>query len=104
MTLEEKATAIKNLVKANANKFMRISFFKKDGTKRVMNVHRSKALESTVKGTMGAITAKVKATREARRLLLVQELVKPGRSEHQWRTVNMDTVTEICVNGTTITF
>ena len=99
MTHEEKIEAIKNLVRQHGNKFMTVDFVKKDGTLRHMCVHRSKMLEAQVKGTMPEATAARKETLKKRNMLCVEELVKPGSNEHQWRTINCETVQKICCDG-----
>ena len=101
MTHEEKIAAIKNLIKSGiaANKFMNVSFIKKDGTLRNMQVRRSKVLEANVKGTQPEATEARRSTLKARNMLCVEELVKPGTNEFQWRTINMETVKRIAVDG-----
>ena len=99
MTSAEKVEIIKKLMAENANKFIAVDFIKKDGTLRHMQVRRSKVLEASVKGTMPDVTAARKSTLKARNMLCVEELVKPGTNEFQWRTINMETVKRIAVNG-----
>ena len=101
MTHDEKIAIIKNLIKSNiaANKFMTVDFIKKDGSLRTIQVRRSKVLESNVKGTQPEVTEARRATLKARNMLCVEELVKPGTNEFQWRTINMETVKRIAVNG-----
>ena len=99
MTHDEKIATIKSLIKQHGNKFMTVDFIKKDGTLRHMCVNRSKLLESQVKGTNVEATEARKQTLKARSMLCVEELVKPGCAEHQWRTINCETVNKICCNG-----
>ena len=104
MTIDEKVEMVKNIVRANGNKFITIDFRKKDGTLRHLMVNRSKVLEASVKGTAPEATAARKETLKARNMICVEELVKPGTDIHQWRTVNCETVEKICCNGETYTF
>ena len=101
MTHDEKIASIKNIIKAGiaSGKFMSVDFLKKDGSLRHMQVRRSKVLESNIKGTQPEVTEARRATLKARNMLCVEELVKPGTNEFQWRTINMDTVKRIAVNG-----
>lgn len=99
MTTEEKVEIVKNLIRQNGNRFITIDFRKKDGTLRHMMVNRSKVLESQVKGTYANVTEARKETLKKRNMICVEELIKPGCAEHQWRTVNCETVEKICCNG-----
>ena len=99
MTTEEKVEIVKSLVHQHGNKFMTVDFVKKDGTLRHMMVNRSKVLEASVKGTMPGATAARKDTLKKRNMICVEEIVKPGCAEHQWRTINCETVKKICCNG-----
>lgn len=99
MTIEEKVEIVKNLVRQHGNQFLTVDFRKKDGTLRHMCVHRSKVLESQVKETNAEATAARKDTLKKRNMICVEELVKPGAGEHQWRTINCETVEKICCNG-----
>ena len=104
MTTEEKVAIVKGLVNQHGNKFMTIDFIKKDGTLRHMMVNRSKVLESQVKGTNAEATIARKDTLKKRNMICVEELVKPGCAEHQWRTINCETVKKIVANGEEHTF
>ena len=99
MTTEEKVEIVKSLVRQHGNKFMTVDFIKRDGTLRHMMINRSKVLESQVKGTMADVTAARKETLKKRNMICVEEIVKPGCAEHQWRTINCETVKKICCNG-----
>lgn len=99
MTIEEKVEIVKNLVRQHGNQFITVDFKKKDGTLRHMCVHRSKVLESQVKGTNPESVAARKDTLKKRNMICVEELVKPGTMGHQWRTINCETVEKICCNG-----
>lgn len=104
MTQEEKVEIVKNLIRQHGNKFIQIDFVKKDGSLRHLMAHRSKVLESSVKGTMPEATAARKDTLKKQDMLCVEELVKPGCAEHQWRTVNCRTVKKIVADGQTYNF
>ena len=99
MTVAEKVEIVKNLVRQHGNKFITLDFRKKDGTLRHMMCHKSKVLESQVKGTNAEATASRKATLKQRNMICVEELVKPGCAEHQWRTINCETVEKIVADG-----
>ena len=99
MTHDEKINIIKNLIKNRQSKFLTVEFVKKDGSIRKMMCARSKLLEASVKGTQPEATAARQATLKARNMLCVEELVKPGTSEYQWRTVNCETVRKISADG-----
>ena len=88
MTTEEKVEIVKQLIRENGNKFITVDFRKKDGSLRHMMVNRSKVLEASVKGTAAEATAARKDTLKKRNMICVEELVKPGCAEHQWRTIN----------------
>lgn len=104
MTIEEKVQLVKSLVAKHGNQFMTIDFIKKDGSLRHMMCHRSKVLETSVKGTAPEATAARKATLRRQNMICVEELVKPGCAEHQWRTVNCETVQKINCSGVEYTF
>ncbi len=104
MTTEEKVQLVKSLVNKHGNKFMTIDFLKKDGSLRHMMCHKSKVLEASTKGTAPEATAARKETLKRRNMICVEELVKPGCAEHQWRTVNCETVKKICCSGVEYTF
>ena len=99
MTIEEKVAIVQDLVRKHGNQFITIDFVKKDGTLRHLMCHRSKVLESQVKGTFANVTAARNDTLKKRNMIVVEELVKPGCAEHQWRTVNCETVKKIVANG-----
>lgn len=99
MTITEKVEIVKNLVRQHGNKFITVDFRKKDGSLRHMMCHKSKVLESQVKGTNPEATEARKETLKARNMICVEELVKPGTKEYQWRTINCETVEKICCNG-----
>jgi len=99
MTTIEKVEIVKNLVRVNSNKFITVDFIKKNGELRHMQCHCSKVLESSVKGTMPEATDARKQTLKARNMICVEELVKPGTTEFQWRTINCETVKKIVADG-----
>jgi len=99
MTIEEKVEIVKNLVRNHGNQFITVDFVKKDGTIRHMMCHRSKVLESQVKGTTPEATEARKETLKKRNMICVEEMVKPGCAEYQWRTINCETVKKIVANG-----
>ena len=99
MTIQEKVELVKNLIRQHGNKFLAVDFRKKDGSLRHMLCHRSKVLESNVKGTNAEATEARKATLKSRNMICVEELVKPAVAGHQWRTVNCETVEKISCNG-----
>ena len=99
MTTEEKVEIVKNLIRQHGNKFLTVDFRKKDNSLRHMMCHRSKVLESSVKGTAPEATAARKETLKKQDMICVEELVKPGTNEFQWRTINMETVKRIAVDG-----
>lgn len=106
MAEEEKVEAVARTIKTffDGGQFLKVSFRKKDGTMRTMLCHRSKILEHSVKGTMRATTEKIRETRKQRGLMLVEEIVCPGKPEHQWRTVNLATVVAVEGGGQLFTF
>lgn len=95
MTIEEKVAIVQDIIRKNGNRFITIDFVKKDGTLRHMMVNRSKVFESQVKGTNAEATAARKETLKKRNMICVEEIVKPGCAEHQWRTINCETVKKI---------
>ena len=104
MTEADKIDTIKNIIKNHGSKFITVDFVKKDGTLRHMQCHRSKLLEAAVKGTQPEATEKRRSTLKAKNMLCVEEIVKPGTSEYQWRTINCETVKKIVANGQTYEF
>ena len=104
MTTEEKVEIVKNLIRQHGNKFLTVDFRKKDNSLRHMMCHRSKVLESSVKGTAPEATAARKETLKKQDMICVEELVKPGTNAYQWRTVNCATVEKIVCDGQTYTF
>lgn len=99
MTIEEKVDIVKNLIRQHGNKFIQVEFVKKDGSIRKMQCHRSKVLESQVKGTHADVTAARQATLKKNNMICVEEIVKPGCAEHRWRTINCETVRKISCGG-----
>ena len=99
MTTAEKVEIVKSLIRNHGNQFLTVDFVKKDGTTRHIMCHRSKVLESQVKGTNAEATEARKATLKQRNMICVEEIVKPGCAEYQWRTVNCETVKKIVANG-----
>lgn len=96
-----KIEQIKNLIKhVPGNRIITVSFTKKDGTERVMQCHRAKALEAKVAEIPNAATIKRRATLDATHKLCVEELVrvKGHKPVHQWRTINLETVKTIHTN------
>lgn len=99
MTTDEKAEIARNIIHSNGNRFITIDFIKKDGSLRHMMVNRSKMLEASIKGTNAAATEARRATLKKQNMVCVEELVKPGSTSHQWRTVNLETVKKIAVGN-----
>ena len=102
MTRDEKVAIVRKLIKDGiaSGRFMQVDFIKKTTHElRHMQVRRSKLLEASVKGTAPEATAARKETYKQRDLLLVEELVKPGTNEFQWRTINLEGVKRIACNG-----
>lgn len=99
--MNSKIEQIKSLIKnIPGNRIITVTFVKKDGTERVMQCHRAKALEAKVAETPSASTIKRKATLAATHKLCVEELVraKGQKPVHQWRTINLETVKKIHAN------
>lgn len=99
MTIDEKVQIVKDIVRQHGNKFITVDFVKKSGELRHMMCHRSKVLESQVKGTNAEASEARKATLQRRNMICVEELIKPGTNEYQWRTINCETVKKIVANG-----
>ena len=104
MTTEEKVEIVKSLIRQNGNKFIAVDFRKKDGSLRHMMCNRSKVLEASVKGTNSEATEARKETLKKRNMICVEELIKPGCADHQWRTINCETVEKIACDGKTYEF
>lgn len=100
----EKINTVRNIIMpaVRANKIAKITFMKKDGTLREMTLHRSRALESTVKGTREGATAKRDWTLTKNGMLVCEELA--ADKSHQWRTVNLGTTTRVAVGGEVFEF
>lgn len=100
----EKINAVRNIVMpaVRANKIAKITFVKKDGTLREMTLHRSRALESTVKGTRAGAVEKRDWTLTKNGMLVCEELA--ADKTHQWRTVNLGTTTRVAVGGDVFEF
>lgn len=94
----EKVCAVHDLIMPaiRSNKFAKVAFRKKDGTLRTMTLHRSRALEATVKGTRPDATAKRDWTLTMNGMLVCEELTNNG---YQWRTVNLATTEYVAVGG-----
>lgn len=106
MTHEEKIEICRNILSDNGNKFCHVDFIKKDGTVRRMTLHKSKKLEATVTGMHPLITAKANETLKANGMMRVEELTRgaDGKPIHQWRTLNLGSITRLAVNGAVLDF
>lgn len=105
MTKLEKITQVKNIIASNVgNRICTVSFHKKDGSLRIMQLHKSKELEASRTGNNAEATAKRMWTLNTNGMMCVEELVKPGSAEHQYRTLNCATVETIKCNGKTYDF
>jgi hypothetical protein len=80
-----------------ANRFATIVFTKKDGSLREMLLARSKALEAGVAADPSDATQKRKWTLTERGLMTCEELTR--EHAYQWRTVNLNTVKKVVVDG-----
>lgn len=100
----EKINTIRNIIMpaVRANKIAKITFVKKDGSLREMTLHRSRALESTVKGTREKAMAKRDWTLTKNGMLVCEELA--ADKTHQWRTINLGTATRVAVGGNVLEF
>ena len=105
MTKIEKIALVKSIIASNVgNRICTVSINKKDGTLRTMQLHNSKDLESSRTGNNAEATAKRMWTLDKNGMMCVEELVKPGSAEHQYRTLNCATVKTIKCNGKTYDF
>jgi len=87
---------IKNLVNSSQGRFCSVTFIKKDGTERMMQVQPAQG-RFHVKGAQASASAqKAVATRAANHpnLFNVWDVVKKG-----FRSINLDTVYRVAVNG-----
>lgn len=100
MTKVERVNAI--LDSNVGNRVMTVEFVKKDGTLRKMQLMRSRDLESSVKGTQPKATTARKWTLFHNGMKCVEELT--ADKKFQWRTLNLNTVKRIAVNGSVTYF
>ena len=99
----EKVARINELLGSNVgNRIITVTFRKKDSSLRTMLLKRDPELERTIKGTRPEATAKANQTLATNGMRRVQEMTPDGTA--QFRTLNLDTVTQITVNGTVHTF
>ena len=94
-----KVETLKNLIlpAVRANRIAKVTFRKKDGSLREMQLHRSRALEDTVADAPSASVEKRKWTLSQNGMMAVEELTKDG--VHQFRTINLNTVERLAVGG-----
>lgn len=106
MTREQKIEICRNLLADNKNRFCKVTFIKKDGSVRVMTLHKSKKLEATVNGMHPLITAKTNDTLAKRGMIRVEELTRDenGIPIHQWRTLTLPNIQRLAVNGAVLDF
>lgn len=106
MTRDQKIEICRNLLADNKNRFCKVRFQKKDGTMRDMILHKSKKLEATVNGMHPLITSKANETLRANGMMRVEEFCRDaeGKPVHQWRTLNLGTITRLAVNGAVLDF
>jgi len=101
--MSNKVQIVNNLLESNVgNRIVTVEFTKKDGTLRKMQLMRSKALEASMKGTQPDVTASRKWTLTQNGMKCVEELT--ADKKFQWRTLNLNTVKRIAVNGSVTTF
>ena len=98
----EKVNEVKNILENIGNRIATISFIKKDGSVRNMQLHKSQELIEQIKNSDPQRTASRKWTLSQNGMMCVQELTCDHK--HQWRTVNLDTVTRIACDGNVRTF
>ena len=84
------------------NRIVTVEFIKKDGSLRKMQLMRSNALETSVKGTSPEATDKRKWTLTQAGMKTVEELT--ADKKFQWRVLNLNTVKRVAVNGNVVTF
>ena len=100
---QEKITRINELLGTNVgNRIITVTFRKKDNSLRTMLLKRDPELERTIKGTRPEATAKANQTLKANGMRRVEEMTPDGES--QFRTLNLNTVTQLTINGTVHTF
>lgn len=98
-----KINLVNQLLDSNVgNRIVTVEFIKKDGSLRKMQLLRSKSLESAVKGTKPDATAARKWTLSQNGMKCVEELTSDKK--FQWRTINLNTVKRIAVNGSVTSF
>jgi len=95
----EKISQVKDLIlpAVKANRFVDVTFRKKDGSLRVMRLHRSRALEDTASPVPSESVEKRKWTLSKNGMMAVEELTPEGA--HQFRTVNLGTTVRVAVAG-----
>lgn len=97
-----KVAEVKSILLKDPSKFKSITFIKKNGELRNMTIGKSKALESSVKGTQPESTSKRKSTLSKNGMLLVEEIT--SERNFQWRVINCETVLEISAGGKKYSF
>lgn len=95
---ENKVEFIKKLISEAKDQIVGVVFIKKDLSKRCM-AFRVGIFKSLVKGSAPDITQKINTTLDERGMLRVGDLHKGG-----FRTVNLNTVLRLKVNGITYSF
>lgn len=106
MTVEQKIKICRDILADNKNRFCTVDFVKKDGSPRHMCLHKSKKLEAAVSGVHPLITTKANETLRKNGMMRVEELCRneAGETIHQWRTLNLGTITRLSVNGAVLDF
>lgn len=98
-----KVQTVNQILESNVgNRIVTVEFIKKDGSLRKMQLMRSKSLEASVKGTQPEVTAARKWTLTQNGMKCVEELT--ADKKFQWRTINLNTIKRIAVNGSVTTF
>lgn len=92
-----KVAEVKSILLKCPSRFKRVTFIKKNGEIRGMTVGKSKALESSVKGSQPEATSKRKSTLSKNGMLLVEEIT--SERSFQWRVINCETVLEVKAAG-----
>lgn len=101
--IEQKRKEIKEIIKANGSRIMRVSFEKKDGTIRHMQVN-PRFIKGLVEEYKSESTKQAVETRKRNNpnLLSVMDmgLKRQGNEDKKcWRSINMDTVVSVKAGG-----
>jgi hypothetical protein len=101
MNIEQKRAKIKALIEEAETKFMSLTFTKKDGTERTMNIQPAGVKKHLVKEYKTSASKKAVETRKNNHpeLISVWDVQKSGI-----RSINMDTVTSITSDGVIYNF